>query len=65
VFVIAAGQHRIDQSRGLRVSGLDVWLDTDLGREFPEGRAPRGRNETRTDDAPLSWFRRHDEYNSG
>ena len=35
--------------------GMYQWLD----------RAPRGRNETRTDDAPLSWFRRHDEYNSG
>jgi predicted dithiol-disulfide oxidoreductase (DUF899 family) len=34
--------------------GMYQWLD----------RAPRGRNETRTDDAPLSWFRRHDEYNS-
>jgi predicted dithiol-disulfide oxidoreductase (DUF899 family) len=29
------------------------WLD----------RAPRGRDEERTgDDAPLNWFRRHDEY---
>jgi predicted dithiol-disulfide oxidoreductase (DUF899 family) len=35
--------------------GMYQWLD----------RAPRGRNETRTDDAPLNWFRRHDEYNSG
>jgi predicted dithiol-disulfide oxidoreductase (DUF899 family) len=35
--------------------GMYQWLD----------RAPRGRNETRTDDAPLSWFRRLDEYNSG
>jgi predicted dithiol-disulfide oxidoreductase (DUF899 family) len=26
--------------------------------------ALRGRNETRTDDAPLNWFRRHDEYES-
>jgi predicted dithiol-disulfide oxidoreductase (DUF899 family) len=34
--------------------GMYQWLD----------RAPRGRDETRTDDAPLSWFRRHDEYNS-
>jgi predicted dithiol-disulfide oxidoreductase (DUF899 family) len=34
--------------------GMYQWLD----------RAPRGRNETRTDDAPLNWFRRHDEYNS-
>jgi predicted dithiol-disulfide oxidoreductase (DUF899 family) len=32
--------------------GMYQWLD----------RAPLGRNETRTDDAPLSWFRRHDEY---
>jgi predicted dithiol-disulfide oxidoreductase (DUF899 family) len=32
--------------------GMYQWLD----------RAPRGRNETRTDDAPLAWFRRHDEY---
>jgi predicted dithiol-disulfide oxidoreductase (DUF899 family) len=34
--------------------GMYQWLD----------RAPRGRNETRTDDAPLNWFRRHDEYES-
>jgi len=34
--------------------GMYQWLD----------RAPRGRNESRTDDTPLSWFRRHDEYNS-
>jgi predicted dithiol-disulfide oxidoreductase (DUF899 family) len=34
--------------------GMYQWLD----------RAPRGRNETRTDDAPLNWFRRHDEYDS-
>jgi predicted dithiol-disulfide oxidoreductase (DUF899 family) len=34
--------------------GMYQWLD----------RAPRGRNETRTNDAPLSWFRRHDEYDS-
>ena len=27
-------------------------------------RAPRGRNETRTDDAPLNWYRRHDEYDT-
>src|SRR5690349_10270236 len=33
--------------------GMYQWLD----------RAPRGRNETRTPDAPLNWFRRHDEYN--
>jgi predicted dithiol-disulfide oxidoreductase (DUF899 family) len=32
--------------------GMYQWLD----------RAPRGRNEARTDDAPLNWFRRHDEY---
>jgi predicted dithiol-disulfide oxidoreductase (DUF899 family) len=34
--------------------GMYQWLD----------RAPLGRNETRTQDAPLSWFRRHDEYDS-
>jgi predicted dithiol-disulfide oxidoreductase (DUF899 family) len=34
--------------------GMYQWLD----------RAPRGRNETSTDDAPLTWFRRHDEYDS-
>ena len=32
--------------------GMYQWLD----------RAPRGRNEERTPDAPLSFFRRHDEY---
>jgi predicted dithiol-disulfide oxidoreductase (DUF899 family) len=32
--------------------GMYQWLD----------RAPRGRNEARTDDDPLNWFRRHDEY---
>jgi predicted dithiol-disulfide oxidoreductase (DUF899 family) len=33
--------------------GMYQWLD----------RAPRGRNEERADDdAPLNWFRRHDEY---
>jgi predicted dithiol-disulfide oxidoreductase (DUF899 family) len=32
--------------------GMYQWLD----------RAPRGRNETRTQDDPLIWFRRHDEY---
>jgi predicted dithiol-disulfide oxidoreductase (DUF899 family) len=32
--------------------GMYQWLD----------RAPRGRNEARTADDPLSWFRRHDEY---
>jgi predicted dithiol-disulfide oxidoreductase (DUF899 family) len=34
--------------------GMYQWLD----------RAPRGRNEARTPDAPLNWFRRHDEYDS-
>jgi predicted dithiol-disulfide oxidoreductase (DUF899 family) len=34
--------------------GMYQWLD----------RAPRGRNEMRTDDVPLTWFRRHDEYDS-
>jgi predicted dithiol-disulfide oxidoreductase (DUF899 family) len=34
--------------------GMYQWLD----------RAPRGRNETRTEDALLTWFRRHDEYDS-
>jgi predicted dithiol-disulfide oxidoreductase (DUF899 family) len=34
--------------------GMYQWLD----------RAPLGRNEARADDAPLSWFRRHDEYDS-
>jgi predicted dithiol-disulfide oxidoreductase (DUF899 family) len=32
--------------------GMYQWLD----------RAPRGRNEERAPDDPLSWFRRHDEY---
>jgi predicted dithiol-disulfide oxidoreductase (DUF899 family) len=32
--------------------GMYQWLD----------RAPRGRNEDRAPDAPLNWFRRHDEY---
>jgi predicted dithiol-disulfide oxidoreductase (DUF899 family) len=32
--------------------GMYQWLD----------RAPRGRNDARTPDAPLNWFRRHDEY---
>jgi predicted dithiol-disulfide oxidoreductase (DUF899 family) len=42
-------------ARGLDVLwGLYQWLD----------RAPRGRNETRSDDAPLNWFRRHDEYDA-
>ncbi|MDQ3914729.1 MAG: DUF899 domain-containing protein [Actinomycetota bacterium] len=34
--------------------GMYQWLD----------RAPRGRNETSSNDAPLTWFRRHDEYGS-
>jgi predicted dithiol-disulfide oxidoreductase (DUF899 family) len=34
--------------------GMYQWLD----------RAPLGRNETRTADAPLNWFRRHDEYDA-
>ena len=34
--------------------GMYQWLD----------RAPLGRNEARTPDAPLNWFRRHDEYDS-
>ena len=34
--------------------GMYQWLD----------RGPRGRNETRTDDDPLNWFRRHDEYDA-
>jgi len=32
--------------------GMYQWLD----------RSPRGRNETRAPEAPLNWFRRHDEY---
>ena len=32
--------------------GMYQWLD----------RAPGGRNEARTPDGPLNWFRRHDEY---
>jgi predicted dithiol-disulfide oxidoreductase (DUF899 family) len=32
--------------------GMYQWLD----------RSPRGRNEARAGDAPLNWFRRHDEY---
>ena len=32
--------------------GLYQWLD----------RAPLGRNEPRTPDGPLNWFRRRDEY---
>ena len=43
-------------ARGLdALWGMYQWLD----------RAPRGRNETRTHDAPLNWFRRHDEYDRG
>src|ERR1044072_6189616 len=34
--------------------GMYQWLD----------RAPKGRNEKRTPDAPLNFFRRHDEYDS-
>jgi len=34
--------------------GMYQWLD----------RAPRGRNEARTDDDPLNFFRRHDEYDT-
>jgi predicted dithiol-disulfide oxidoreductase (DUF899 family) len=34
--------------------GMYQWLD----------RAPRARNEERAPDAPLNWFRRHDEYES-
>jgi predicted dithiol-disulfide oxidoreductase (DUF899 family) len=34
--------------------GMYQWLD----------RAPRGRNETRAPDAPLNWYRRHDEYDN-
>jgi predicted dithiol-disulfide oxidoreductase (DUF899 family) len=34
--------------------GMYQWLD----------RAPRGRNDTSTNDASLTWFRRHDEYDS-
>src|ERR671937_845665 len=42
-------------ARGLDVLwGMYQWLD----------RAPRGRNETRTPDAPLNWFRRRDEYDA-
>jgi predicted dithiol-disulfide oxidoreductase (DUF899 family) len=35
--------------------GMYQWLD----------RAPQGRNESRTPDAPLNWYRRHDEYGAG
>ena len=35
--------------------GMYQWLD----------RAPQGRNESRTPDAPLNWYRRHDEYDAG
>jgi predicted dithiol-disulfide oxidoreductase (DUF899 family) len=42
-------------ARGLdALWGMYQWLD----------RAPRGRNEGRAEDAPLNWFRRHDEYES-
>jgi predicted dithiol-disulfide oxidoreductase (DUF899 family) len=42
-------------ARGLdALWGMYQWLD----------RAPRGRNETRSPDAPLNWFRRHDEYDA-
>jgi uncharacterized protein DUF899/LysE type translocator len=42
-------------ARGLdALWGMYQWLD----------RAPRGRNETRTGDAPLNWYRRHDEYDT-
>jgi predicted dithiol-disulfide oxidoreductase (DUF899 family) len=34
--------------------GMYQWLD----------RAPKGRNEARTPDAPLNWYRRHDEYDN-
>ena len=34
--------------------GMYQWLD----------RAPLGRNEARTPDAPHNWFRRHDEYDA-
>jgi predicted dithiol-disulfide oxidoreductase (DUF899 family) len=40
-------------ARGLdALWGMYQWLD----------RAPRGRNEERSPDGPLNWFRRHDEY---
>jgi predicted dithiol-disulfide oxidoreductase (DUF899 family) len=43
-------------ARGLDVLwGMYQWLD----------RAPRGRNEARSDDDRLNWFRRHDEYDKG
>ena len=42
-------------ARGLDgLSGMYQWLD----------RAPRGRSEERTPDAPLNWYRRHDEYDN-
>jgi predicted dithiol-disulfide oxidoreductase (DUF899 family) len=42
-------------ARGLdSLWGMYQWLD----------RAPRGRNETRAPEAPLNWFRRHDEYDA-
>jgi predicted dithiol-disulfide oxidoreductase (DUF899 family) len=40
-------------ARGLEgLWGMYQWLD----------RAPRGRNELRTLDGPLNWYRRRDEY---
>ena len=40
-------------ARGLdALWGMYQWLD----------RAPRGRNETRSENDPLSFYRRHDEY---
>lgn len=42
-------------ARGLdSLWGMYQWFD----------RAPRGRNEARTPDAPINWFLRHDEYDS-
>jgi predicted dithiol-disulfide oxidoreductase (DUF899 family) len=40
--------------RQVRYRRMYQWLD----------RAPRGRNETRAPDAPLNWYRRHDEYDN-
>ena len=34
--------------------GMYQWLDL----------AARGRNEARTDDAPLNWYRRHNEHDT-
>jgi len=51
----AEGPPRPVRPRGLDgLWGMYQWLD----------RAPRGRNETRAPDAPLNWYRRHDEYHS-